>query len=1190
MNSRWRVIGGILALAILVFGAVGLASPAVVVTNVNDPGTAINWEGLDTVEPRYITGPRDDTGLLGDPSGNMEVWFEDRTAPKTLVHYTSTSGYTGLTGRTSQSFDVGTVYGHPFIYKDDSTFHSWWYDSSQSPLVYKIKHYTSTNGNSWTREDPDVTVLKNLTGGLIQSFGIIDILPYAGGYRMYYQVNSGQPSGGYQSIHTSTNTDLNGTWTYEGLAYDSNKYNLGFSPTGNVYKINDNLYLMFLVPETESGLFLASSIDGLTFAMEARILPMTAGDRTRLKEGTVYKTGQTGDTYHFGFLYDGDFTGHVIRCLGYSTFDIVISEASQVSICPWEFDLNDVSDLAVLEVDNYINSMDIETSTDKVVGSGSVKVSGNLTGTETPDWAADSAFHIRTHYISIDGNTEYNWYSLVKSTHDLSLLYNFGLGQNYTTGLLWYDSNKDYISQTRYDGYDGRPRFHSGAATNWTPVNHKVTSPANAEYVRIQYGLDHPDMYTPEYWQFDLIAFAETDEVWVNATGGSDDYPGTQNYPFATIQAGINAVSSGGTVHVASGTYSEHITIGKSLTLQAGSAPIIDGSGTGTAVTIDASNVMITGFTIQNAATGIAVTSGTGNLIHFCNIVNNTTWGLNNTSGNLVDAEHNYWGDGGTGAEHGKPGVGGNNPVSANVDYDPWIQFALAADPNQLVVGGNSTLTARFQDSNDVVPAGIDQLPLYQEAKKATFETNLGTLGSTTITKGLIDGQATATLTSTTCGTATVTAQAKDAGDNLINGTQDTTTVEFLAAASGTIELAADPLNIVADGSSTSTITATVRDGCGNLVANGTNVTFTTDRGTMASTHPTTNGVAQATLTSGTEAGVATVNAQANGASADIAVFFKEPDGADVSGAKTEKTEPGDDTVDAKDETGCEIDKSGDGTPTITSARYEGNPGGTPCFSAHEGSYFDVHLDDSTGVDEIVIRYYYPTDVDESSLVMYWWDGSYWQICSDFWVNTTDTNGYGGYMAARITATSTPNLDDLSGQAFAAGVAAESVFKHRYYDKSGYWMISLPFTPDPTNPVQLKDDLLGEIYTYDPAVGDYVVPTELRMGQAYWAWFDGTTDIDVTGHKFSGSPQRINCAVAGWHMIGPAFLRSPGETVCWGEVWVEHDGETVSSVRAAAELGWLKSFVFGTTPMSRRTTITGAATRKRSWCRGRDTG
>ena len=688
-----------LLLSVLAVGVVK-ASPAVVVTNIDDPGTAINWEGLDTVEPRYITGPRDDTGLLGNPSGNMEVWFEDRTAPKTLVHYTSTSGYTGLTGRVAQTGLAGTVYGHPFIYKEGSTFHSWWYDTAN----VEIKHYTSTDGNSWTLED--VTVLKNPGGGVIQSFGIIDILPYAGGYRMYYQVYTGQPSGGYQSIHTSTNTDLNGTWTYEGLAYDSNKYNAGFSPTGNVYKINDNLYLMFLVPETEPGLFLASSIDGLTFAMEDRILPMTAGIRTKLKEGTVYKTGQTGDTYHFGFLYDGDFTGHSIRCLGYSTFDIVISEASQVSICPWEFDLDDVSDLAVFEVDNYINSMDIETSTDKVVGSGSVKVSGNLTGSETPTWMADSAFHIRTNYISIDGNTEYNWYSLVKSTHDLSVLYNFGgeLGQNYTTCLLWYDSSKNYISLTKYDGSGGRPAFYAGAATDWTAINHKVTSLANAEYVRIQYGLDWTDMYTPEYWQFDLIAFAEANEVWVNATGGSDDYPGTQNYPLATIQAGINAVADGGTVHVADGTYNEHFTIDKGLTLQAGSSPIIDGGGTGTAVTIDASSVTITGFTIQNAATGISATSGTGNVIHFCDIVNNTTWGLNNTSGNLVNAENNWWGDA-SGPHHATLNPSGTgNAVSDNVDFDPWA----GAETKTETVSGSGTVTGTSTGGDITIDATGD--------------------------------------------------------------------------------------------------------------------------------------------------------------------------------------------------------------------------------------------------------------------------------------------------------------------------------------------------------------------------------------------------------------------------------------------------------------------------------------------------
>ena len=136
---------------------------------------------------------------------------------------------------------------------------------------------------------------------------------------------------------------------------------------------------------------------------------------------------------------------------------------------------------------------------------------------------------------------------------------------------------------------------------------------------------------------------------------------------FDNIQYGIDGVAEGGKVYVADGTYSEYITIGKSLTLQAGSSPTIDGGGSGTAVTIDASNVIIAGLTIQNAVTGVFVSSGSINELHFNNILNNTTCGLKNTSGNLVDVEYNWWG-----SANG-PEQDGANDVMENVDATPWL-------------------------------------------------------------------------------------------------------------------------------------------------------------------------------------------------------------------------------------------------------------------------------------------------------------------------------------------------------------------------------------------------------------------------------------------------------------------------------------------------------------------------------------
>ena len=97
-----------------------------------------------------------------------------------------------------------------------------------------------------------------------------------------------------------------------------------------------------------------------------------------------------------------------------------------------------------------------------------------------------------------------------------------------------------------------------------------------------------------------------------------------------TIQAGINAASSGDTVVVAPGTYLEHINFnGKAIEVKSSAGPastIIDGSSTGAVVTMNSSETassILRGFTVQHGGdSGIQLISVaavvTGN-----NIVNN---------------------------------------------------------------------------------------------------------------------------------------------------------------------------------------------------------------------------------------------------------------------------------------------------------------------------------------------------------------------------------------------------------------------------------------------------------------------------------------------------------------------------------------------------------------------------------------
>ncbi|MGQ9543438.1 MAG: hypothetical protein ACUVTM_05050 [Candidatus Bathyarchaeia archaeon] len=144
--------------------------------------------------------------------------------------------------------------------------------------------------------------------------------------------------------------------------------------------------------------------------------------------------------------------------------------------------------------------------------------------------------------------------------------------------------------------------------------------------------------------------------------------------------------------------------------------------------------------------------------------------------------------------------------------------------------------------------------------------------------------------------------------------------------------------------------------------------------------------------------------------------------GAPVSKVDSEKVPAGTTTTVGSSTLGVSADvATTTGTPTVTVATYTSNPGGTPTFSAL-GKYVGVHIVDAAGVSQILIKVYY-TDAEvaasgiiESTLKLYWWTGSAWKPCSATGVDTVNN-----YIWARITATTTPNLNQLVGTPFGAG-------------------------------------------------------------------------------------------------------------------------------------------------------------------------
>ena len=185
----------------------------------------------------------------------------------------------------------------------------------------------------------------------------------------------------------------------------------------------------------------------------------------------------------------------------------------------------------------------------------------------------------------------------------------------------------------------------------------------------------------------------------------------------------------------------------------------------------------------------------------------------------------------------------------------------LSATPYTIKADGTSTseIRATVSDSNGNPVADGEQVSF-------VITSGLGTLGGSLV--GTVGGIATVTYTApNTAGTAVIQAMTT-------NGVSDTVTITLSNPTMGTIVLGAEPAEIPADGSSSTTITATVLNSTGNPVVEGTNVTFTTNLGTFSNGSSTysistegDSGVVQVALMAGVTPGYAMVKAESEGVS-----------------------------------------------------------------------------------------------------------------------------------------------------------------------------------------------------------------------------------------------------------------------------------------------------------------------------------
>ena len=118
---------------------------------------------------------------------------------------------------------------------------------------------------------------------------------------------------------------------------------------------------------------------------------------------------------------------------------------------------------------------------------------------------------------------------------------------------------------------------------------------------------------------------------------------------YTSIQAAINAACPGDTIEVQSGTYNEHVLVNKTLILQgvdSGSGlPVVDGGGSGGAITLSADGCTLQGFAAMNsgsANSGITVSSSSntvsGNTVNGSNQrgISLNSSNFNTISGNAV--------------------------------------------------------------------------------------------------------------------------------------------------------------------------------------------------------------------------------------------------------------------------------------------------------------------------------------------------------------------------------------------------------------------------------------------------------------------------------------------------------------------------------------------------------------------------
>ncbi|MCC5942507.1 MAG: hypothetical protein JJU37_13285, partial [Balneolaceae bacterium] len=207
------------------------------------------------------------------------------------------------------------------------------------------------------------------------------------------------------------------------------------------------------------------------------------------------------------------------------------------------------------------------------------------------------------------------------------------------------------------------------------------------------------------------------------------------------------------------------------------------------------------------------------------------------------------------------------------LDPVPSPEFTtIEADPTQIAADGSSssTITVTLRDENDE--------PFTEGGFDVDLSTTAGTLGDITDNG---DGTYTAILTSSTEEeTATITGTLE--GEDIEDSAEVNFVLDALPPSPDFTIIEANPTSILADGSSTSEITVTLRDENDDPVTTGGfDVELATTAGSLGDITDNGDGTYTATLTSSTEEEIATITGTLEGVDiaddAEVEFFLPQP-------------------------------------------------------------------------------------------------------------------------------------------------------------------------------------------------------------------------------------------------------------------------------------------------------------------------